>query len=279
MIIPYDEMRKINDIQVEMLRNVTDVCEKLNIRYFMVHGSLLGTIRDGRFVLGDDDIDIAFFREDYETFINKAPQYLNANYFVQSNRTDEFYPLEFAKLRDNRTTYIVESARYLPMHHGVYIDIFPIDNYRQRKGICHKLHSLKLKLLKFRVRAVWHLPETSGLKKAVTFLAKLFCPSLKQAIRRIDKILMSDKESELVRISGGKPAEQGIPRAWFAPASKSVFEGVPVWIPRDYDSYMKHIYGDYMNRTLLENKESDAHGVEINACLVDVSRPYTDYIQ
>ena len=64
MILSYTEMAKINAVQTEMLREVTEVCEKLGIKYYMVHGSLLGTIRNGKFVLGDDDIDIAFFRKE-----------------------------------------------------------------------------------------------------------------------------------------------------------------------------------------------------------------------
>ncbi len=279
MILSYEEMRKINEVQIEMLRDVTEACKKLNIRYYMVHGSLLGTIRNGCFVLGDDDIDIAFFRKDYELFIEKAPQYLSKNYFIQTNKTDEAYPLEFAKLRDGRTTYVVQSARYLPIHHGVYIDIFPMDNYRERKWIFEKLYSLNLKLLRFRVRSVWYLPNTSVAKKIASLIAKAYCPDVKKAIRKIDRILMSEKESELITVSGGKPKERGIPKIWFEKACDGYFEGVNVWIPCNYDSYLKRIYGDYKNRTLLENKESNEQGVEVNASIVDLTRPYTDYIK
>ena len=41
MILSYSEMAKINAVQIEMLRDVTKVCKKLNVCYFMVHGSLL----------------------------------------------------------------------------------------------------------------------------------------------------------------------------------------------------------------------------------------------
>lgn len=91
-------------------------------------------------------------------------------------------------------------------------------------------------------------------------------------------MLISHKESGLVRISGGKPKEQGIPKSWFETAEKGVFEGVDVWIPGGYSSYLTKIYGDYENRTLLENKEVNDKGVEINACIVDVSKPYTEYV-
>lgn len=278
MFLPLDEMKKINDVQVEMLREITEACKKLNIRYYMVHGSLLGTVRNSKFVPGDDDIDIAFFRKDYETFIEKAPELLNKNYFIQANTTEDSYPLEFAKMRDSRTTYVIEIARHLPMNHGVYIDIFPIDYVPKRNPISQKLFFFKLKLLKFRVRSVWNLPESSFAKNIVSIVAKIYCPKVKTAVRKIDRMLISHKESDLVRISGGKTKEQGIPRSWFETTEKGVFEGVDVWIPVAYSSYLTKIYGDYENRTLLENKEVNEEGVEINACIVDVLKPYTEYL-
>ncbi len=278
MFLSYEKMKEINAVQTEMLRNVTEVCEKLNIRYFMVHGSLLGTVRNGRFVPGDDDIDIAFFRKDYQTFIDQAPGYLNENYFIQSNTTEASYPLEFAKLRDSRTTYLVESARHLPINHGVYIDIFPIDNYPVKNNVLRKINFIKLKLLKFRVRSVWQLPNTSFTKKIVSLVAKIYCPSVKSAVERIDKMLISENESGYIRVSGGKPKEQGMPCEWFSDTCEGVFEGVKVWIPKGFSEYLTKIYGDYKNRTLLENKASDDNGVEINACVVDVTKPYTEYV-
>lgn len=279
MFLSLDEMKKINDVQVEMLKDITEACKKLNIRYFMVHGSLLGTIRDSKFVPGDDDIDIAFLRKDYELFIEKAPELLNKNYFIQSNMTEDSYPLEFAKLRDSRTTYVIESASHLPMNHGVYMDIFPIDYVPARGKISKKIFDFKLKLLKFRVRSVWNLPKDSFAKEVVSLIAKVYCPNIKTAVKRIDKMLISNKESNLVRVSGGKPKEQGIPKSWFETTEKGLFEGAEVWIPGGYSAYLTKIYGDYENRTLLENKEVNEQGVEINACIVDVSKPYTEYVK
>lgn len=279
MILSYEEMAKINAVQTEMLQDVTRVCKELGIRYFMVHGSLLGTVRNSRFVPGDDDIDIAFFRKDYETFIKKAPGFLNKNYFIQSNTTEDGYPLEFAKLRDSRTTYIIESAKHLPMNHGVYIDIFPIDNCPIRNKLSQKIFSFKLKLLKFRIRSVWNLPNTSFTKKFVAFVAKIYCPSTKSAVKRVDRMIISEKESGLVRVSGGKNSERNIPKSWFEHTVDGMFEGVDVWIPAGYDAYLTKIYGDYKNRTLLEDKENDENGVEVNACIVDVTKPYTEYIK
>ena len=49
-------------------------------------------------------------------------------YFLQTNKTDKNYIMQFAKLRKNQTLFIEKSMSELDIHHGVYIDIFPLDN-------------------------------------------------------------------------------------------------------------------------------------------------------
>ena len=203
------------------------------------------------------------------------PEGFRLRHFVK----EEGVPYAFIRLEDERTTCVEARRSGSGYVGGVYIDIFPIDYVPERSKLSQKLFHLKLKLLKFRVRSVWNLPKNSFAKELVSLVAKVYCPKVRTAVRRIDKMLISDKESNLVRVSGGKPKEQGIPKSWFETTEKGVFEGVEVWIPEGYSEYLTKIYGDYENRTLLENKEVNEEGVEINACIVDVSRPYTEYVK
>ena len=242
----------------------------------MVHGSLLGTIRDHKFVPDDDDIDIAFFRKDYEIFMKEAPDLLEKHYFVQTCNSDSGYPLEFGKIRDSRTTYIIEEARHLKMNHGIYIDVFPIDNCKDN-GIQARLYELKYKLLNMRIAAIYDLSGESILKKIVRFGTKLIFPSHSYAIRLRERLLTSCCESEYVRISGGKAAEQHIPMSWFEKVIPNVFEGLAVFVPGEYDKYLTQIYGDYHNRTLTEGKISNSESIEINACIVDAEVSYKEF--
>ncbi len=277
MLISHELLKEINKVQTEILKSICDVCEQLQIKFFMVHGSLLGTIRQNAFIDDDDDIDIAFFREDYERFLKEAPRLLPSHYFVQSNVSDPHYPLEFSKVRDSRTTYIIEIAKELNINHGIYIDVFPID-YCEHGTFRAKFANLRYKLRKIRVSYVWKIKKTSLKRKAVRVLLKTIYPSLKRSIRKIDKMLTSVKESDYVRISGGKGKEQGIPKKWFSSAEEYVFEGLTVYVPVGYKEYLTKIYGDYENRTLVESKVSDEQNIEVNACLIDLQRPFTDYV-
>ncbi len=276
MLISHEQLKEINKVQIEILRAVSDVCQQLNIKFFIVHGSLLGTIRNHKFVPDDDDIDIALFRKDYELLMREAPKMLEKHYFVQTHDTDQEYPLCFGKIRDSRTTYIVDNARHININHGIYIDVFPIDHCK-KKGIRSKIDEFRYKLLSMRIASVFDLKSEPVKKKIVRFGTKIFIPSYAAAIRSREKLLTYCCESGFVRMSGGKLAEQCIPISWFGEAMINEFEEVPVFVPKEYDKYLTKIYGDYRNRTLVEGKISNNKNIEVNACVVDTTTPYTQY--
>ena len=272
MNLTLEELKRINEVQTGILRETAAVCDKLGIPFYMVHGSLLGTIRNEGFVPYDDDIDIAIPRKDYERFLSEAQNMMPSGYFVQSDRSDKNYPLEFAKVRDSRTTYIVENVRHIDMNHGIYIDVFPIDS-----AITDKYAVFLYKLYSLRIGRVFELKNKSlrlGIKQ---LLACCFCPSLKRAVQKRNQLLLSAGSSDKVRITGGKPTEVCIPEEWFGKGEKKKFEGVDVVVPADYHKYLSHIYGNYAERTLVEGKMAAEDKVSLNACIADVERPYTYY--
>ena len=83
MKLTYEQVRAMNDIQLDILREFIAICNKLDLQYFMVHGSLLGALTRGAFYPYDDDIDIARPRKDYNTLMEKGPNLISNEYFIQ----------------------------------------------------------------------------------------------------------------------------------------------------------------------------------------------------
>lgn len=276
MIITQTQMNELHAIQLEIFKNVISVCEKLNLTYFMVHGSLLGAYRLNGFVPLDDDIDIAMPREDYDKLIKYGNDIIDKKYFIQSSRTDKNYPLEFAKVRDNDTTYVAELFKNLDINHGIYIDIFPIDYCRESR-LLKKVDKLRLKLLNMRVSKRYSFGKTNLKTKIKQLIACILYPNWHRAIEKRERINSAVKKSPFVRLTGGKPAESYVPAKWFEEKKTMVFEKLETIAPKEYDKYLTQIYGDYMNRTLLENKQHDENSVEINACVLDAKKSFKDY--
>ena len=66
-----EELKKIQSLELEALRTIITVCEKCNIEYFLVGGSVLGAIRHDGFIPWDDDIDVGMTRDNYRKFLKE----------------------------------------------------------------------------------------------------------------------------------------------------------------------------------------------------------------
>ena len=140
-------MTHLQEKEFKILEKFIQVCEELKLDYFLVCGSALGAVKYGGFIPWDDDIDVALFRDDYNRFINEAPILLPPNLFLQNCHSEEKFPTIYSKLRDSETTFIEKSAKFLPINHGIYIDVFPLDGYPKGK-IERSVFEIKKKLSK-----------------------------------------------------------------------------------------------------------------------------------
>lgn len=62
------KLRKLQEIQLEILKETIKVFEKNGIRYVVSDGTMLGAVRHKGFIPWDDDVDLSIPRSDYEKF-------------------------------------------------------------------------------------------------------------------------------------------------------------------------------------------------------------------
>src|SRR5690554_5979187 len=127
------QLAKVHKVQLEIANEVKRICEKNNIKYFMIAGTLLGAVRHRGFIPWDDDLDIGMLRNDYKRFIELAAKELNDTYYLETWYTSSGYGMPFAKIRKNDTRYIEKSSKDVKCHPGIFIDIFPFDNVPNNK--------------------------------------------------------------------------------------------------------------------------------------------------
>ena len=121
-------MEELRKVQLEALLEVDRICKKFGITYQLFSGTLLGAIRHKGFIPWDDDIDICMLRNDYDRFIEVCKTELDTTYFLQNYETDKNFIHNITRIRKNNTIALQSACAELDMHHGIFIDIFPMDN-------------------------------------------------------------------------------------------------------------------------------------------------------
>ena len=123
-----EQLRKVQLLELEIAKEIKRICEKNNIKYFMLWGSLLGAVRHGGFIPWDDDMDFGMLRNDYEKFLSVCKKELDSQFFLQTWDTDLDYPFAYAKVRLKGTHFVEKFSENSQMNNGIFVDIFPLDN-------------------------------------------------------------------------------------------------------------------------------------------------------
>ena len=126
-------MNALQKRELELFQAFLQVCRQLKLPYFLVCGSALGAVKYQGFIPWDDDMDIAMLRPDYEVFLAQAPALLPGHIFLQNYKTDPAFPAIYSKLRLSGTLFLEASARDLPIHQGIFIDLFPLTATRRSR--------------------------------------------------------------------------------------------------------------------------------------------------
>lgn len=273
MNITQNEMDKINNIQYIIFKEFINICNQLNLKYYVVHGSLLGTLKYNDFFPFDDDIDVAMPRKDYNIFIKEGQKFLPDNLFIQSNETESDYPLVFAKLRDSNTAFIQPNLENFNINQGIYIDIFPIDNYPIVKKRSKKIFKM---IFQLRVSSRMKIKRTNK-QKIATLISIILCPSWRYAIKNLSAFYANEKYSGKCVVYGGKSEEVGISLDLFGSGKELTFRKTKVIVPSNYKKYLEIIYKDYDNYFPAKKYMVSSELVQISAKIVDTKKSYKNY--
>ena len=258
-MITYDEktLRKIQMVELELLKEADRICRKNDIHYNIIAGTLLGAVRHQGFIPWDDDADIALLREEYERFVEACKRDLDhSKYYFQDHRETEGYRWGYGKLRKKETLFLREYQEEMPYEQGIFIDVFPLDSVSDWKPI-RKWQDLKCFLLrKILWSPVGQKAETNGCKRLVyRLLAKIPEQRAKNMLDRM--IASSHRPGKWVRILMFPTPNQecGYRREWYEYSDEILFEDHSFIGIRNYDDYLLFKYGDYHVLPPLEKRK------------------------
>lgn len=281
MLFDDKQMKKLKEIEIDMLKKFVSICEQLGLKYYLIGGTLLGAVRYKGFIPWDDDIDVGMPRQDYEIFVEKAGMFLPDYIFLQNFRTDKNMIFPFTKLRNVNTTYIETRSKYSKMNQGVWMDIFPLDYYELNE-LKRNYQTRKISIINMRIGMEQYIVDNTDrsfarkvTRKIAYKIIKMMYPTLTSAVKRVDSIYSSTVPSDIwVNKSGAYPGKEEVPIEWFGKGCYVDFENMKVSAPVEYDKYLKHIYGDYMTPPPVE-KQVSVHDIEV----IDLEKSYKEYIK
>lgn len=265
-------LKELKTIELEIFKSFIKVCEELNLRYYVVGGTLLGAVRHKGFIPWDDDIDVGMPRKDYEIFLEKGQELLPKEYFLQSIYTDDAYIQNYAKIRDNGTTFIETSAKNLNINHGVFIDVFPLDYCEDTFKYRHIFKPINF-FLNLRISSEFYVPNRRAVLKIVSAVLKIIYPSVRKVVLKREKMLKQLENGSLMANYCGAWGEKEImPAEWYKEGTTLEFEGISVKVPKEYKKWLTQVYGDYMQLPP-EEKRVTHHYTEV----IDLNKSYLNY--
>ena len=247
------QLKGLQSIELDILREFISVCKTLNIEYIVYGGTLLGVEKYQGFIPWDDDVDVALPRQNYEKFVKEAGKYLSDGFFLQTPYNCSKSPFPYSKLRKRGTKYVDYTNRNVDIESGIYIDIYPIDripdNERKRRK---QFKDVRRWIVIYVCRQV-PLYDRKGttLKSMLENIAKwIICHILmvipqSYCINKIDYYMTLYNNTDCKRYAAlNSPNYENIYNALY-PFKTGTFEGIEVNIPYDYKEHLKRRYGDY----------------------------------
>ena len=242
-------VREVQLSCIDMVRAFDAFCRENGITYYLSGGTMLGAIRHKGFIPWDDDVDIMMPRADYERLLSL--DFKHEHFCFRSLKHTPDYTRPWARLIDTRTQQM--SQLYFKGDNcAVFIDVMPIDGLPE-SAFATKLHYMRMRFLdalnKGAKRNYIEENERWAFLKRMT--QKLIgAKGARKIAIKIDKIAAKRPYEGSAYRGVSVVSHYGVKEKLKAEDFKEnidvEFEGMQLMLFSGYESYLKNIYGDYM---------------------------------
>lgn len=266
-------LRKLQLMELDILKQVTETCNRYGLRYYLLGGTFLGAVRHQGFIPWDDDIDIGMPRADFEKFCKLAEEELVAplGFISYKNNKEHIY---FHPRVYNFNSRVIDRSGVEEKETHAWIDVFPLDGMPGNR-LVRKLHGFRLLFLRLLFmysqfdkivnvnlkNRVWYERVLIAIGKVIKFDKIL---DTHKIMVKIDKTMQKyDYETSMYvgNFMGAYKMKEVFPKKYYEETAEYVFEGLKCPAPKDYDAVLSQMYGDYM--TPPEKDVQNKHSTEV----------------
>ena len=252
------ELRQLQLCILDVALEFKRICEKYDINYFLIGGSLLGAVRHKGFIPWDDDMDVGMLREDYEKFVKICSRELDEDYFFQDYHTDKYYNFGYSKIRIKGTDLLEDYTADSKQGKGIFLDIFPFDD--MPNGVVKKrVHYLLFKCIKWGAlgKADYKF-VTPKKRRFAKVMSAVFFPFSRESILRLEDNICAmfhkEKASYAINMQGAYNYKEYTKKDNLVKTDRLSFEGYEFSVPSNYDELLTQMYGDYMTLPPVEKR-------------------------
>lgn len=219
----------------EALTFLQQLSEELNLRYYLLAGSVLGCVRHGGFIPWDDDIDVGIRIEELECFEEAVkellPVRLPEGFTLVQPGADTLYPRMFSKIcYDGRCC----------------IDLWPLVPTYDGGLRAKTLWRFGKLITRVHYKKIGH--PIGRLRKLVALVDPFLTDKMVMKLARWNerKYMHRSTPAYINLYSIYRLPEETIQRRWLDTNATAMFNGLEVPVVGCTEEYLTHLYGDYM---------------------------------
>lgn len=247
-------------IMTETLLLFDEVCKKLNIKYYLSHGTLLGAVKYKGYIPWDDDLDVMMTRDNYEKLKNHILSHPNNQYSLGAFECG-FYSMDLIGKFFNRKYYCLEEGALLT---HPWIDIYILSDAPE-KGLSEYILRLKFALSVSRLfnRRIKYY---NWYKKKINIIIYRLWHNRqiikKDIINNFHRKILTEYRNKGENYLLMQPGVFDVfSKKWFEKDVYAEFEGYRFPVPDSYHLILKTMYGDYMNTLPPEKERHYTHNI------------------
>lgn len=267
-------VRQIQGVSDSVLKEIIKICEKNNIKYFLVEGTLLGAVRHNGFIPWDDDIDIAIPNDQIDLFVEHAikelPSYLYVDPALDFRRKNRRNPDE---TRVHHCGYKIVDAAGIQM--DLCVDVLSIvgmpKGYIARTWHYYNImfHRILLRVSRPDIIGVEYWKNKKFIRRiAIKFIKGAnFCKILDyNRLEKRLKVLLNkysfEKSNYVIAYPSAYGKKEIFLKEYYGDGTYGVFNNTKVILPKEYKKVLTKIYGNYMKLPPKE-KRVPSHGQSV----------------